>query len=109
MYAVIEQGGKQYKVSKGDTLDVELTDIAPDAKKLVIDKVLLVSDGKDVKIGSPLVKGAKVVASFENTAADAIVKGPKLHPTYLRRRKASKKRTGHRQKYLRITIDKIEA
>ncbi len=109
MYAVIEQGGKQYKVSKGDTLDVELTDIAPDAKTLVIDKVLLVSDGKDVKIGSPLVKGAKVVASFENTAADAIVKGPKLHPTYLRRRKASKKRTGHRQKFLRITIDKIEA
>lgn len=109
MYAVIEQGGKQYKVSKGDTLDVELTDIAPDAKKLVIDKVLLVSDGKDVKIGSPHVKGAKVVASFGNTAADAIVKGPKLHPTYLRRRKASKKRTGHRQKYLRITIDKIEA
>ncbi|MFH1371248.1 MAG: 50S ribosomal protein L21 [Planctomycetota bacterium] len=109
MYAVIEQGGKQYKVSQGDTLDIELTEVAPDAKTLVIDKVLLVSDGKDLKIGSPLVEGAKVVASFEKTAAEAVVKGQKLHPTYLRRRKASKKRTGHRQKYLRITIDRIEA
>ncbi len=109
MYAVIEQGGKQYKVSKGDTLDIELADVAPDAKKLVIDKVLLVSDGKDVKIGAPCVKGAKVVASFKNSATEAVVKAKKLYPTHFRRRKASKKRIGHRQKYLRITIDKIEA
>ncbi len=109
MYAVIEQGGKQYKVSQGDTLDIELTEVAPDAKTLVLDKVLLVGEGKDVKIGSPLVEGAKVVASFKNTAADAVVKAVKLYPTHFRRRKASKKKTGHRQKYLRITIDKIEA
>ncbi|MGA2171939.1 MAG: 50S ribosomal protein L21 [Sedimentisphaerales bacterium] len=108
MYAVIEQGGKQYKVSQGDSLDIELTDVAPDAKKLEISKVLLVGDGSDVKIGAPYVKGAKVVASFKTTAGDSIVKAEKLYPTHFRRRKSSHKRTGHRQKYLRVLIDKIE-
>ena len=109
MYAVIEQGGKQYKVSQGDSLDIELTDVKPDAKKIELDKVLLVSDGKDVKIGAPYLKGAKVIASFKTTAQDSVIKGVKLYPTYFRRRKSSHKRTGHRQKYLRVTIDKIEA
>ncbi len=109
MYAVIEQGGKQYKISEGDSLDIELTDVEPDAKKLELDKVLLISDGKDVKIGTPYLEGAKVVATFKTTADEAVVKGEKLYPTYLRRRKASKKRIGHRQKYLRVTIDKIVA
>jgi large subunit ribosomal protein L21 len=109
MYAVIEQGGKQHKVSQGDSLDIELTDVAPDAKTLEIDKVLLVSDGKDVKIGAPYLEGAKVIASFKTTAQDAVIKGKKLYPTHFRRRKSSHKRIGHRQKYLRVTIDKIEA
>jgi len=109
MYAVIEQGGKQYKVSQGDSLDIELTDVKPDAKKIELDKVLLVSDGKDVKIGAPYLKGAKVIAFFKTTAQDSVIKGKKLYPTYLRRRKNSHKRIGHRQKYLRVTIDKIEA
>jgi large subunit ribosomal protein L21 len=109
MYAVIEQGGRQYKVSEGDWLEVDLTDVAPDAKELVMDNVLMVSDGKDIKVGTPYVDGAKVVASFANTAEEAVVKGDKLHPTYLRRRKASKKRIGHRQKYLRVCVEKIEA
>jgi large subunit ribosomal protein L21 len=108
MYAVIEQGGKQYMVGQGDSLDIELTDVAPDAKKLEISRVLLVSDGKDVKIGAPYLEGAKVIASFKTTARDSVVKGVKLHPTHFRRRKSSHKRTGHRQKYLRILIDKIE-
>ena len=109
MYAIIEQGSKQYMVSQGDTLEIELTDVAPDAKTLELDKVLMVSDGKDVKIGTPYLKGAKVIASFKTSAAESVVKGKKLFPTHFRRRKSSHKRTGHRQKYLRITIDKIEA
>jgi len=109
MYAVIEQGGKQYKVTEGDSLDIELTEVAPDAKKLELTNVLLVSDGSDVKIGTPHIKGAKVIASFKTTAENAVVKGRKLYPTHFRRRKNSKKRVGHRQKYLRITIDKITA
>jgi len=109
MYAVIEQGGKQYKVSQGDSLDIELADVAPDARTLEIGKVLLISDGSTVKIGTPCVEGAKVIASFKTTAGESIVKAEKLYPTHFRRRKSSHKRTGHRQKYLRILIDKIEA
>jgi large subunit ribosomal protein L21 len=80
MYAIIEQGSKQYKVTQGDVITIELTDVC-----------------------------AKVVASFEKTAADAVVKGKKLYPMHFRKRKDSKRRIGHRQKYLQITIDKIEA
>lgn len=108
MYAVIEQGGKQYKITDGDSLNIELTDVAPDAKMIELGKVLFVSDGEKIKIGTPYVEGTKVMASFKTTAQDAVVKGQKLYPTYFRRRKNSKKRIGHRQKYLEITIDKIE-
>ncbi len=109
MYAVIEQGGKQYKVNEGDKLDIELTDVGPDAKTLEISKVLLVGDGPNVKVGRPYVEGAKVIASFKGTARDAVVKGEKLYPTHFRRRKSHHKRIGHRQKYLRVSIDKIES
>jgi large subunit ribosomal protein L21 len=110
MYAVIEQGSKQYKVAEGDYLNIDLTDISQDAKKIKLEKVLFVSDGKKIKVGTPFIKGAKVVASFKNkkTAQDAVVKGEKLYPTNLRRRKNSKRRIGHRQKYLQVVIDKIE-
>ena len=109
MYAIIEQGGKQYKVAEGERLDIELTEVKPDAKTIELNKVLLVSDGEKVKIGSPFVEGAKVIASFKTTAGEAVVKGKKLYPMHFRRRKSSKKRVGHRQKFLRVTIDKIEA
>ena len=109
MYAVIEQGSKQYKVVEGDCVNIDLTDISPDVETIELDKVLLISDGEDVKIGTPYLEGAKVIASFKTTAEEAVIKGKKLYPTYLRRRKNSKKRTGHRQKYLQVVIDKIEA
>jgi large subunit ribosomal protein L21 len=109
MYAVIEQGSKQYKVAEGDCLNIELTDVSPDAKTIELDKVLLISDGEQVKVGTPFLKGAKVTASFKTTAEEAVVKGKKLYPMHFRRRKNSKKRIGHRQKYLQVIIDKIEA
>ena len=109
MYAVIEQGSKQYKVAKGDCINIELTEVPDDAQTIELDKVLFVSDGKDVKIGTPYLDGAKVIASFSTNAEDAVVKGKKLYPIYFRRRKASKKRIGHRQKYLQVTIDEIQA
>ena len=109
MYAVIEQGGKQYKVAQGDTLKIELTKISPEATTIELDKVLMVSDGEDIKVGTPLIKGAKVVASFKTTADEAVVKGKKLYPMNFRRRKDSRRRIGHRQKYLEVVIDKIEA
>jgi large subunit ribosomal protein L21 len=109
MYAIVEQGGKQYKVAEGDTINIELTAVEPDAKSIELDKVLLVSDGENVKIGTPHLKGAKVVASFRGTAEEAVVKGKKLYPMHLRKRKSSRTRIGHRQKYLEVTIEKIEA
>ena len=113
MYAIIEQGGKQYKIAEGDCLSIELTKTDPDAKTIELDKVLFVNDGKKTKIGTPYLEGAKVIASFgsatgNTTAQDAVVKGDKLYPTHFRRRKSSMKRIGHRQKYLQVTIDKIK-
>jgi large subunit ribosomal protein L21 len=109
MYAVIEQGGKQYKIAEGDYLNIELTEAAADAKTIELDKVLFVSDGKKIQMGTPYLKGAKVIASFKKTAEDAVIKGEKLYPMYFRKRKDSRRRIGHRQKYLQVTIDKIEA
>ena len=109
MYAVIEQGSKQYKVAEGDCLNIDLVDISPDSKTIELDKVLLVSDGEDVKLGTPFLEGAKVIASFKTTAEDAVIKGKKLYPMNFRRRKNSKRRIGHRQKYLQVVIDKIKA
>ena len=108
MYVVIEQGSKQYRVAEGDCIDIDLTAIEPDAKTMDLDKVLFVADGDDIKIGTPYVEGAKVVASFKDTAETAVVKGKKLYPMTFRRRKNSRTRIGHRQKYLQVTIDKIE-
>jgi large subunit ribosomal protein L21 len=108
MYAVIESGSKQYKVAEGDSIKIELTDISPDAKTIELDKVLLVNNDKEVKVGTPYLKGAKVIASFQTSAEEAVVKGQKLYPMHFRRRKNSKKRIGHRQKHLQITIEKIE-
>lgn len=108
MYAVIEQGSKQYKVAEGDCLNIDLADVSPEAKTIELDKVLLISDGEAVKVGSPFLKGAKVIASFKTTAQEAVIKGKKLYPMHFRRRKNSKKRIGHRQKYLQVVIDKIQ-
>jgi large subunit ribosomal protein L21 len=86
-----------------------LVDVKADAKKIELDKVLLVNDGKNVKVGTPFLKGAKVIATFKTTAEEAVVKGKKLYPMHFRRRKNSKKRIGHRQKYIQVVIDKIKA
>jgi len=108
MYAVVEQGGKQYKVTPGDRLEIDLTDVAPEAKTIELDKVLFIGDEAGNRVGKPYVDGAKVVASFATTAQEGGVKGDKLYVTHLRRRKNSRRRIGHRQKYLEVTIDKIE-
>jgi large subunit ribosomal protein L21 len=108
MYAVFEQGSKQYKVAEGDCVNIDLADVDPDATTIELDKVLLVSDGEEATIGTPYIEGAKVIASFKTTSEDAVVKGEKLYPTHFRRRKNSRRRIGHRQKYLQVVIDKIE-
>lgn len=109
MYAVIEQGGKQYKVEQGDVVNIELTEVEDDSTTIELDKVLFVSDGSEVKVGAPYLDGAKVVATFKTTASEAVIKGPKIRLTHFRKRKNSQRRMGHRQKYLQIVIDAIEA
>lgn len=103
MYAIIEDSGQQFRVSEGDVLNVDLRDLADDAQTLEFDRVLLVSKDDKVKVGTPLVKGAKVQAEIVQAEA----KGPKVYIHRLRRRKASRRKTGHRQKYVQVRVTKI--
>lgn len=104
MYAIIEDGGKQYRVSQGDIIDIEIR-VVPDGKDTIeLDKVLLIKDDKHTVVGAPIVAGAKVLARI-----DGSVKGKKLRMLKYRRRKNSSTRHGHRQKYLRVAITDIRA
>ncbi len=105
MYAVIEDSGQQFRVSEGDVLTVDLRDLEDEATSLVFDRVLLVADGADVKLGTPLLDGAKVSAEVLNPE----LKGKKVYSYKLRRRKASRRKTGHRQRYVQVRITKISA
>ena len=105
VYAVIEDSGQQFRVSEGDVLNVDLREIAENATTLEFDRILLVGSDEATKVGTPYVDGAKVVA----TILDEEFKGKKTQNFVLRRRKASKKKTGHRQRYVRVKIAKIEA
>jgi large subunit ribosomal protein L21 len=101
MYAVIKTGGKQYRVSQGDTLRIETIDAnAGDAVEF--DQVLMVGEGEQVKIGTPLVDGGKVTATVK-----AHGRGDKVHIIKFRRRKHHMKRMGHRQNYTEVEITGI--
>ena len=104
MYAIIEDGAHQYKVEQGTRLDVQLHDLDENQNAVEFDKVLLLSDGTDIKVGQPYVAGAKVTASVVGE-----VKGDKITIVKFRRRKNYRRKQGHRQKYLRVVVDKIEA
>jgi large subunit ribosomal protein L21 len=102
MYAIISDGGRQLKVEQGQELLVDYRDV-PAGEKITFDRVMAVSDGSgDLKLGAPLVSGAKVVAEVLGPE-----KGPKLVVQKLRRRKNFRKKTGHRSVCTRIRISKI--
>jgi len=105
VYAIIEDSGQQFRVSEGDILQVDVRELAEDAKQIEFDRVLLVGNEGDVKVGTPVVDGAKVVADI----VDAESKGPKLYVHYFRRRKSSRSKVGHRQKFIQVRISKIVA
>lgn len=102
MQAVIETGSKQYIVKKGQTLEVEL--ITSD-KKTVEFKPLLIIDGDEVKVGKPTLEGATVKAELSPEP----VKGEKIVILHYKAKKRQSTKTGHRQKYSRITITDIKA
>ncbi|WP_089726091.1 50S ribosomal protein L21 [Candidatus Thiosymbion oneisti] len=103
MYAVIQTGGKQYRVAEGDTLKVEK--IAAEAGAAVeLDKVLMVADGEDIKVGKPYLNGGKVTATIKSHGRDKKVKVIKF-----RRRKHHLKRQGHRQGFTELEVTGINA
>ena len=105
MYAVIEDSGQQFRVCEGDVLNVDVRELPEDAKELEFPRVLLVSNEGDVKIGTPLVSQAKVVGEILNEE----LKGEKVHIYKFRRRKHSRRKTGHRQKYVQVRVARIVA
>ena len=105
MYAIIEDSGQQFKVSEGDVLRVDTRDLTEGAKEVVFDRVLLVAEEGNVRVGRPLVSGATVQAEV----LDPLAKGEKVYVYYFRRRKHSRSKTGHRQKYLEVRVTKIVA
>ncbi len=103
MYAVIKTGGKQYRVSQGDTLRVETLQ-ADEGAAVEFDSVLMVADGDNVKIGAPFLSGGKVTATVK-----AHGRGEKIEIIKFRRRKHFDKKTGHRQNYTEVEITGISA
>lgn len=104
MYAIIEDGGKQYRVSEGDALLIERRELPEGQTEIVFDTVLMVGQGADVRIGTPHVSGARVTARLEQE-----IKLPKVVGILFRRRKGLKKKFGHRQRALKVRIEKIHA
>jgi len=101
-FAVIETGGKQYVVSVGDILEVELLGEHKEGDKVVFDKVLLSDNGKDATIGSPYIDGAKVDATYLGD-----IKGKKISIIRYKAKSNRDRKIGHRQKYAQVQIDKI--
>lgn len=103
MYAVIETGGKQYKVSEGDVIFIEKLYVA-EGEEVKFDKVLVVADGENVTVGTPAVEGATVTAKVEKQG-----KSKKIYVFKMKRKKNERKKKGHRQPYTKVTIEKINA
>ena len=103
MYAIIKTGGKQYKVSEGDVITVEKLAQA-EGEAVVFDQVLAVVNDGDVKVGKPVIEGAKVTAKVEAQGKERkiLVFKYKAKSNYRRRK-------GHRQPFTKVVIEKIEA
>jgi large subunit ribosomal protein L21 len=102
MFAIIETGGKQYKVNEGDIIFVEKLD-CEDGAQIVLDRVLALSTAEGFKVGSPLVEGAKVTAKVVKNG-----KGKKIYVMTYKPKKNEKTKNGHRQPYTKLQIEKIE-
>ena len=103
MYAVIKTGGKQYRVSEGDSLKIEKLDAA-EGGDIEFDQVLMIGDGDQVTVGTPVIEGGKVSATVESHG-----RAKKVLIFKMRRRKNSRRRMGHRQSYTEVKITGISA
>ena len=104
MYAIFEDGGKQYKVSEGDALLIERRDLVEGQTEITFDKVLMVGEGEQARIGMPWVEGASVTAKVTEE-----LKTPKVVGIKFKRRKGYMRKFGHRQQVLKVAIEKINA
>lgn len=102
MYAIIETGGKQYRIEKGDVIDVELLKDS-DSGKVTFDRILFLNDGSGVKVGAPYVQGSTVSAEIVREE----VKGDKVIAYKYKKRKGFHKKKGHRQRYTQVRIKEI--
>ena len=103
MYAIIETGGKQYKVQSGDVLFIEKLD-ASEETAVTFDKVIALHNDKDLKLGAPYIKGASVDARVLKQG-----KGKKITVFTYRPKKGSSRKMGHRQPYTKVQIEQIRA
>ena len=101
MYAIIETGGKQYKVQNGDTLFIEKLDAAEEAT-VTFDKVIALHDDAELKVGAPYVEGASVAAHVLKNG-----KGKKITVFTYKPKKGSARKMGHRQPYTKVQITEI--
>ncbi len=101
MYAVVETGGKQYRVQEGDVITVEKLGVE-DGDKVVFDKVLVMGEGADIKVGKPYIEGCTV----EGTAIES-GKGPKIIIFKYKAKKDYRKKRGHRQPYTSVKIESL--
>ena len=101
MYAVIETGGKQYKVSEGDVIFIEKLEAA-EGEAVTFDKVLVLADGEYVNIGTPTVAGATGTAKVEKQG-----KAKQIYVFKMKRKKNYRRKKGHRQPFTKVTIEKI--
>ena len=102
MYAIFESGGKQYRVAAGDTLDIEKMDVRV-GETVELKNVLMIADGDRVRVGSPTIEDAAVLGHVVGR-----VKGKKIYVFKSKKRKGYRRKTGHRQKYIRLHIDDIK-
>jgi large subunit ribosomal protein L21 len=103
IYAIIETGGKQYRITQGQTVDVDNLNVI-DGDTIEFDKVLVIGDEKNATIGAPTIEGAKVTATSKGT-----VRGDKIIVYKFKSKVRFRKKTGHHQLFTRLAIDKIEA
>lgn len=103
MYAVVETGGKQYKVTEGDVIFVEKLDVEEGAE-VTLDKVLMAGEGDAVKVGTPVVEGATVTAKAVKNG-----KSKKVVVFKMKRKKNYRRKKGHRQPYTKLEITAINA
>lgn len=101
MYAVVKTGGKQYKVAEGQYLKVEKID-GNEGDSIELDQVLMIADGENLKIGTPMLESGKVTAKIKSHG-----RGKKIEIMKFHRRKHHQKKTGHRQYYTEIEITAI--